>query len=383
MMRASANPDGAINLGDDPADLVIYGREDRSNFGFALAVGDVNGSGVGDIIAGAPDLWVIPTNAKALDEGTVFVFYGRSDFPDEIHLADAPADDDTADDDTVVDDDTADDDVDADITIYGEVALPPRDAALFALHFGFSLATGDFDGDCIDDILVGSYPGMGCEMVISKAYAIYGSAGFPAYHIMHMPADAAHIILGEQACDLFGYDVSTGDADGDLLADMLVGAKRWSIEPGGNNYHEGAAFLVLSPDTNDKPVADAGDDQIAAVGDNVQLDGSDSSDPEDRYITYAWTQLEGPTVSLSGADTDSPSFTVPEADHYQFQLIVNDCLQDSDADTVWVHMPGTDDDTTDDDTTDDDADPDDDAAPSGDEEEELPGLFGTGGCGSL
>ena len=68
--------------------------------------------------------------------------------------------------------------------------------------------------------------------------------------------------------------------------------------------------------------------------------------------------------------------------------IVNDCLQDSDPDTVWVRMPEPDDDTTDDDTTDDDADPDDDAdddaAPSGgEEEEELPGLFGTGGCGSL
>ena len=57
--------------------------------------------------------------------------------------------------------------------------------------------------------------------------------------------------------------------------------------------------------------AEAGEDQIVNEGDAVTLDGSDSSGPSG--LSYAWTQTVGaPTVSLTGANTDRPSFTAPE-----------------------------------------------------------------------
>ncbi len=46
------------------------------------------------------------------------------------------------------------------------------------------------------------------------------------------------------------------------------------------------------------------------VGVPVALDGTGSSDPSSRALSYAWAQVSGPEVSLDGASTASPSFSV-------------------------------------------------------------------------
>jgi hypothetical protein len=61
------------------------------------------------------------------------------------------------------------------------------------------------------------------------------------------------------------------------------------------------------------PIADAGVDRAIGVGTEVALDGSGSSDPEGRQLTYNWTQVElpgVPTVTLSSSNTvEKPKFT--------------------------------------------------------------------------
>jgi len=59
------------------------------------------------------------------------------------------------------------------------------------------------------------------------------------------------------------------------------------------------------------PIADAGADQTVASGATVSLDGTGSNDPDGDPLTYDWTQIDGPPVALSGADTATPSFTAP------------------------------------------------------------------------
>ena len=90
------------------------------------------------------------------------------------------------------------------------------------------------------------------------------------------------------------------------------------------------AFL-LTPLT--LPVATAGMDQTVSAGALVTLDGSASSDPYNRTLTYTWTQVAGPTVALNIADPIHPTFTAPQAPvggvTLTFQLTVTNGAQTS------------------------------------------------------
>ena len=62
---------------------------------------------------------------------------------------------------------------------------------------------------------------------------------------------------------------------------------------------------------NSAPSAAAGNNQSVAAGASVTLSGSGSSDSDGTIASYAWTQSSGTTVTLSGADTVTATFTAP------------------------------------------------------------------------
>lgn len=93
------------------------------------------------------------------------------------------------------------------------------------------------------------------------------------------------------------------------------------------------------PDVNTAPVADAGPDQTATVGETVTLDGSASSDADSDPLTFLWSvagRPGGSTADLTNADGEQPSITPDLAGSYDIQLIVNDGKRDSNPDTVSV-----------------------------------------------
>ena len=100
---------------------------------------------------------------------------------------------------------------------------------------------------------------------------------------------------------------------------------------------------------NTVPLASAGPDQEVASAASVTLDGSASTDADGNSLTYAWTQLSGPTVVLSSTTSVTPSFDAPVlalgvADaELVFQLVVNDGTADSTPDTVMITVlaPGS------------------------------------------
>jgi len=84
------------------------------------------------------------------------------------------------------------------------------------------------------------------------------------------------------------------------------------------------------------PTADAGPDVGGAPGAAVTLDGRFSSEPNGETLTFAWTQVAGPAVALSGASTARPSFTPAQTGIYAFELVVSDAAHPSAAARVHV-----------------------------------------------
>jgi len=78
---------------------------------------------------------------------------------------------------------------------------------------------------------------------------------------------------------------------------------------------------------NAPPVADAGPDQDANVGDAVLLNGASSSDPDGDALTYAWsfqTRPAGSNSVLENSTTANPTFTPDVGGDYVVQLVVSD-----------------------------------------------------------
>jgi len=87
------------------------------------------------------------------------------------------------------------------------------------------------------------------------------------------------------------------------------------------------------------PSSDAGAPQTVAGGSTVTLAGT-GSDPEDQPLSFSWAQISGPQVLLSDPASSSPTFTAPaaasDAQVLEFQLVVNDGVQDSAPSSVAV-----------------------------------------------
>jgi hypothetical protein len=99
---------------------------------------------------------------------------------------------------------------------------------------------------------------------------------------------------------------------------------------------------VLITNRNNPPTAAAGPDQTVDENTAVALDASTSSDPDSDVLTYAWNQVGGPGVALSGANTATPSFHAPfvgagGAD-LVFKLTADDGYGGTAIDTVVIHL---------------------------------------------
>ncbi len=106
--------------------------------------------------------------------------------------------------------------------------------------------------------------------------------------------------------------------------------------------------VSVSVNPNQPPTANAGPDQVVSQFTTVHLDGTGSSDPEGRSLHYQWTQTGGTSVTLTNADTASPTFDAPAASStdLMFKLDVTDDKGTKSSDTVSIHVAFRSDDFT-------------------------------------
>ena len=107
----------------------------------------------------------------------------------------------------------------------------------------------------------------------------------------------------------------------------------------GDGALESVPDRVQIDTVNSPPVADAGPDQTATAGVAVTLDGRASTDADGDALTWRWSFTTRPDGSAAGfQDPTAPQATfVPDVDGtYVAQLIVNDGLVDSAADTAVI-----------------------------------------------
>ena len=97
--------------------------------------------------------------------------------------------------------------------------------------------------------------------------------------------------------------------------------------------------IVVTTGAQAPPVANAGDDQAAVVGDVVLLDGSGSTDADDDPLSYSWALVGAPSGSVSvlmNSNTAKPYITVDTVGNYTLMLTVSDGIA-SNNDAVGDH----------------------------------------------
>ncbi len=180
---------GTIDLESSYLSLVGVGAADRLGASLSLT-GDVDGDDAEDLVVGAPR-----NDDGAYDGGSVYIVPGN------------PA-------------------------LSGRVELDSPDVLVLrgtehAGEAGSAVAVGDANGDGIDDILVGAplAPGQGVEA--GAAYLVWGSGALP--DVTHLDGLEAVAMLGDADSGGVGHDVALGDVDGDLAADLIIGAPEQAV----------------------------------------------------------------------------------------------------------------------------------------------------------
>ncbi|MCB1581426.1 MAG: FG-GAP repeat protein [Xanthomonadales bacterium] len=216
---AIGSPKRNLFVNDAGAVLILYGNQsgatntssvlqfsnvvqEGEQFGTSLISGDFNNDGYDDLVVGAPYKdFTNQANVVFEDTGAVYVYYGSSIGLSNTGLF-----------------------IDAD-----DNQQIGTDRQAFA-EFGFALASGDFNGDDFDDLVV-SAPGQNFNQA-SNAGAIFiyygGQVSSPLMGLDPLIRDSIsqsspNVSGSSETGDLFGFSLAAGDFNNNGYDDLAIG----------------------------------------------------------------------------------------------------------------------------------------------------------------
>ena len=204
----SGFPSGTTDI-DTTYDVVVYGGEADDKIGGSLevtdhndqpiAVGDVNGDGIGDVLIGAPLSMLGGINSTG--KGKVEILYGKSNWSSPIDLYDG----------------------------YDIRLRLSQEAATIGIETGFCVAVEDVNGDGKGDIVIGSHHAP-TPKFNGYFHVIYGKSGLSKnYDQLESQSDL--LITTESPPDRFGdshlgQTFAVGDFNNSGKPDVLLGAPK-------------------------------------------------------------------------------------------------------------------------------------------------------------
>jgi hypothetical protein len=205
-----------VDLAQIEQDFTFRPAEGFTRVGTSFAIGDVNGDGIDDLIAGGPfggRVEGTSPGSPRTTEGEVYVVFGGPDLSGEKDVA------------------------------RGEEDVRLKGAQEYD-SFGQAVASGDVNGDGVDDIIVTARRADGPDdsrMDAGEAYVFFGSPGLSG-KLDSVQADVT--IYGAEEGDALGDLVALGDLNGDGLADIVLSA-RFADGPDNLRATGGEAYVIF------------------------------------------------------------------------------------------------------------------------------------------